>query len=164
MPQTFSDRHGYSTAPEITVREDAPKGLRRAIPLIAKNLGMAPARIHHIACEVLLLEPYPVPLHDEDGWRTTNDRINSCPWFRVYDIAEALYAGFDDLYDSKEKTRFAERLNQYFREEGIGWELHDGQIVYRGSEVFAETTREAVSVLEESGVSAGAKIDHRAAV
>ena len=36
MPERFSDRHGYRGAEqELTVREDAPEGLRFAIPLIA---------------------------------------------------------------------------------------------------------------------------------
>ena len=162
MPETFSDRHGYSPAPEITVREDAPEGLRRDLLVIAMNLGMTPRAIRNIVCEVLLLEPFPTPLHDADGWRTTKHRINNCPWYKVYDIAEALNAAFDDLYTIIEKLRFSDRLNQYFREHGIGWEMRDGQIVYRGSEVFAETTREAVSVLEESGLPNAANEMHEA--
>ena len=152
MPQTFSDRHGYSPASEITVREDAPKELRQAILAIALNLYMKPWQIRNIVCDVLLLEPFPTPMHDPDGWRSTKQRINDCPWYKVYDIAEALYAGFDDLITRNETMRFTDRLNQYFREEGIGWEMRDGQIVYRGSDAFAETTREAVSVLEKSGL------------
>ena len=136
MPQTFSDRHGYSTAPEITVREDAPKGLREAIPLIADNLDMGRKTIHNIVCEVLLRERSLVNLDDFEGWRTTKQRINNCPWVKVYDIAEALYAGFADQYEfmcvGTKPEEFADRLNRYFREEGIGWEMRDGQIVYRG--------------------------------
>ncbi len=38
MAERFSDRHGYHGAQqEITVREDAPEGLRFAIPLIASK-------------------------------------------------------------------------------------------------------------------------------
>ena len=153
MPQSFSDRHGYSTAPEITVREEAPQQLRRAIPLIATSLDMGRLQICKIVCGVLLLEP-PVTLHDPYGWEMTKHGIDNCPWYRVYDIAEALYAGLADPFefDRTKQPIFADRLNQYFRENGIGWEMRDGQIVYRGSEVFAETTREADSVLEESGL------------
>ena len=139
MTQTFSDRYGYSPAPEITVREDAPEGLRRAILAIAKNQHMLPREIRAVESDVLFFLPDSTSIYD-------------CPWYKVYEIAEALHAYLFDPHDSTKQQIFADRLNQYFREKGIGWDMMcDGEIVHRG-EVFAETTREAVSVLEESGL------------
>ena len=41
MTESFSERYGYQPpAAEISVREDAPVGLRDAIPLIASNVGI----------------------------------------------------------------------------------------------------------------------------
>jgi hypothetical protein len=57
---------------------------------------------------------------------------------------------------------FKDRLNQYFLENGIGWELKDGQIVYRGSETFTESTKEAEAVLTETGRPAAAREIHEA--
>lgn len=60
MPETFSDRHRYKGADaEITVREDAPEGLRYAIPLIAQTVGMTPTAMRRIVCQVLLVPPDP---------------------------------------------------------------------------------------------------------
>ena len=39
---------------------------------------------------------------------------------------------------------------------GIGWQMSDGEIVYRGSETFAETTRQADEFLADTGHSAAA--------
>ena len=49
MPDRFSDRHGYhGPEQEITVRDDAPEGLRFAIPLIAQDAGMVPTAMRRI--------------------------------------------------------------------------------------------------------------------
>ena len=155
MPKTFSDRRGYRADDiEITVREDAPRELREAIPLIAKKVGMSPTKMREIVCEVLLAKPDPDNWSDYPNvWGEVTDHIETCLWFKVYDIAEALYAGFADQYESTKPKQFADRLNQVFREMGVGWEMRDGEIVYKGSEPFPGTTREAVKVLKKSGLS-----------
>ena len=124
--------------------------------MIAKQVGMSPNRMREFVCEALLVLPDPNNWSDYPNvWDEVNYHINRCPWFRVYNIAEALYKGFSSVWDehtvNTKQKKFAERLNQYFREEGIGWEMRDGQIVYRGSEDFSKTTREAVRVLKKSG-------------
>ena len=156
MPKTFSDRHGFRAPDaEITIRQKAPPKLRQAIPRIAKKVGMKLTDVRDIVCDVLLIKPNHDNWSDPRVWGEVDYRIGSCHWSKVYDIAEELYEGFfNPVYEGAvmEPEEFADRLNQYFREEGIGWEMRDGQIVYRGSEVFAETTREAESLLEESGL------------
>ena len=134
MHKRFSDRYGYSPTPEITIREDAPEGLRRAILAIATNQGMALWEIRDVVRDVL--SPYST---SSRGGLSTQLHITICPWYKVYNVAEVLHEALFDPYDSTKQQNFADRLNQYFRENGIGWEMRDGQIVYRGSEVFAET-------------------------
>ena len=152
MPKTFSDRYGFRAPDtEITVREDAPRELREAIPMIAKLGGMPPGRMREIVCEVLLVAPDPDNWSDSNIWHEVHYHFKTCPWFKVYDIAEALYAGFRSDGFHEEQRQFANHLNQFFREEGIGWKMSNGKVVHRG-EVFTETTREAVSVLKESGL------------
>ncbi len=163
MPERFSDRHGYhASEQEIAVREDAPEGLRFAIPLIAQDAGMTPTAMRRAVCQVLLVRPDPNNWSDYPNvWGEVNGLIEDCPWFKVYDIAEALHAAFAaDFPDRAEQ--FQDRLNQYFLENGIGWEMSDGQILYRGSEAFAETTREAADVLTQAGRSAAANEIHEA--
>lgn len=123
---------------------------------------MSPDAMRRTICAVLLVRPdrsnwseYP------NIWDEVNGLIEDCSWFKVYDIAEAIHAAFAAQY-SDEADIFQDRLNGYFRENGIGWQMTDGRIVYRGSEAFAETTREAAAVLAQTGRSAAASEIHEA--
>jgi len=163
MQGRFSDRHGYrGTEQEIAVREDAPEGLRFAIPLIAQDAGMSPGTMRRLICAVLLVRPDPSNWSDYPNiWDEVIGLIGDCPWFKVYDIAEAFHAAFAAQY-SDGAGIFEDRLNGYFRENGIGWQMTDGRIVYRGSEAFANATREAAVVLAQTGRSAAANEVHEA--
>ncbi|MDE0052973.1 MAG: hypothetical protein OXT64_01770 [Gammaproteobacteria bacterium] len=155
MLEHFSDRHAYRPpVAQITVREDAPSELRGAIPLIAKLAGMKPSAMRQVICEVLLVRPDPnnwsdyPNIWDEVGWL-----MEEAQWYKVYDIAEALYAKLaaNSGWDSQPADKFERRLNDFLVENGIGWQLHDGQIIHRGSEVFARSTNEVPERLDESG-------------
>ena len=123
---------------------------------------MTPTVIRRIVCQVLLVPPDSYNWSDYPNvWGELNDLIAQCPWFKVYDIAEALHAALAKA-DLDRAQVFSVRLNQFFRESGIGWEIQDGRIVFRGSEVFAESTREAVTVLTESGRVRAANEIHEA--
>lgn len=163
MQERFSDRHGYrGTEQEITIREDAPEGLRFAIPLIAQDTGMSPSFMREVICAILLIRPDPSNWSEYPNvWEEVNGLLGTCPWFNVYDIAEGLYSAAAQRFPERAE-RFRDKLNQYFRENGIGWQMADGQVVYRGSESFAETTHEASRVLSETGRSAAANEIHEA--
>ena len=157
MPETFSDRHGFQAAEqEITVRQDAPYQLREAICPLARRAGLTYSEIRSVVCDALLASPDPGNWSEEPNVRDeVIEHLRSCDWFKVYDIAEALYAHLKprQMHDS-----FARRLNQLFREQGIGWEMdHQGEIHYRGSDAFNHTTKETVAVLQDSGRSYAAK-------
>jgi hypothetical protein len=58
MSRHFSSRYGYSSQDAaITVREDAPDGLRYAIVEIALAAGMSLKAIRVITCRVLFVAP-----------------------------------------------------------------------------------------------------------
>ena len=158
MGSRFSARYGYR-APEreIYVREDAPEGLRDAIPQIAEDLGMRPASMRRVVCRTLRVRP------DPSNWSEypnvadeVNDLISECPWFRVYDISEALHVALAQR-SSDQAEAFEAQLNDVFLEMGIGWQMTDGDIVYRGSATFTETTRQADETLADTGYTAAAK-------
>ena len=166
MTERFSARHGYGPpAAKITVHEDAPPDLRGAIPLIAAEVGMSPSVMRSVVCQVLLKPP------DRDNWSEYPNiwgevywLMEEAPWYKVYDIAEAIYAELcRSVYSdfnanfpgtegaSESANKFGQRLNDFFVQHGIGWELGDGKIVHRGSEAFARSTGAIPERLDEFG-------------
>ena len=121
MTQHFSDRHGYRpAAAQITVREDAPPDLRAAIPLIARHAGMQPDAIRQVVCQVLLKQPDPSNWSPYPNvWNEVVSLVEDAPWYKVYDIAEALYAELAArrTWESGPADDFEKRLNGFFRGE-----------------------------------------------
>jgi AbiJ N-terminal domain 4 len=162
MPERFSDRHGYRSGErDITVREGAPEDLRFAIPLIAQDVGMSPSAMRRIICQVLLVRPDPSNWSEYPNiWSEVEGLMAGCQWFKVYDIAEALYAAFAARREGSQG--FQDKLNQFFLEHGVGWQMIDGRIIYRGSETFADTTSEAAALLVSTGRGTAANEIHEA--
>ena len=155
MTERFSDRHGYRpTAAQITVREDAPSDLPGAIPLIAEEAGMKPSAMRQVICRVLLVRPDPNNWSEYPNiWEEIAVLMEDARWYKVYDIAEALHAKLaaNGTWDARRADEFERRLNNFLVENGIGWELHEGQITHRGSEAFARSTHEVPDRLDETG-------------
>lgn len=163
MSSSFSDRFGYrGAAVPITVREDATEDLRAAIVMLAENLGLAPSTMRQSICGILLRAP------DPSNWSEypnisgeVHYLIRSCPWYRVYDIAEEFYR--DLLHrDPQNAVTYQSRLNQFFEENGIGWQMDNGQIVARGSEAFQITPVQAIDKLQAAGRPTAAREIHEA--
>lgn len=156
--QRFSKRHGL-TAPdtEISIRNDAPEELRGTIVDIAYESGLRPKKVRAIVCRVLRRLPDPNNWSDfpnVDG--EARCHIDSCEWYEVFDIVEALFAGAED------PETFEEELNEYFRKRGIGWQLADGTIQTRGEEAFEQVVSSAQSNLAASGRTSAARELHEA--
>ena len=155
MTERFSDRQGYQPpAAPITIREDAPSGLRDAIPLIAERVGMKPSAMRRVICKILLKRPDPGNWSEYPNIRHEVDWLmEEAPWYKVYDIAEDLHAELaaNSAGPSLPADKFERGLNGFLVENGIGWELRDGRIIHRGSEAFAKGTHEAPGQLDESG-------------
>lgn len=146
--QPFSKRHGFrSGAKEITVREDAPDELRYFVVQTAMNSGLYPSFVRRVLCRVLRRTP------DASNWSEypnifdeVQSLIQGCEWFQVYDFIEAMEANFAQRGD----VSFADAINEFFFEEGIGWQLTFGQILTRGPEAFETIVTEATAALETS--------------
>ena len=155
----FSRRHGLHASgpePEITVRNDAPPGLREAVQVIAYETELLrPSYLRDIVCKALRALP------DTENWseypniqREVRYLIDGCEWFLVYDIIEAIYADLvrrDGLRAESSANYFAEEINAYFRQNGIGWQLVDGRIEVRGSEPFGVAVVAATEALGALG-------------
>lgn len=143
---TFSKRHGYaeSEQTEITVREDAPNGLRYFIVCETRK-HFKYKTLRKIICDILRKAP------NEDNWSDSNiekevrELLQNCKWYKIYDVIEAIYHYLKPYGVSND---FQNEVNEYFLEEGIGWKLVNGQIEMRGTEPFEETIKSAYKQLE----------------
>lgn len=145
--QTFSKRQGFHSLneKEITIREDAPEGLRGFIRMAFYDLKKPPSDLRAITTRVLKIPP------DRNNWsefpnidHEVEHHLDSCEWYRVYDIIEAI---IPTLNPQQRKT-FTEEINEYFIENGIGWKIVNGLIETRGDEVFETAVKTVVTVLE----------------
>lgn len=159
----FSRRFGYVAAEqEITIREDAPESLRAAVVMLADNLGLSPKTMRHAACGVLLTKPDPGNWSDYPNvFQEVQWLVEGCAWPKVYDIAEEFYRCFDSR-DPDAAKQFEGRLNEFFRENGIGWAMERGRIVARGSEAFSAVPKQAIELLGQTGRQTAAKEIHEA--
>ena len=149
---SFSRRNRYTGAvKEITIREEAPEGLRVTVLETSRELGWSPSRLRSIICRVLRVRPHPGNWSEYPNvWEEVLDLIHDCEWFKVYDIIEAVHARFADSADD-DAGRFAEEINTYFIEEGVGWQLVDGDVVTRGTESFESVVTAATAALSVTG-------------
>jgi hypothetical protein len=153
--QPFSKRHGYiGQTKEITIRDDAPKDLRFVFLGITRALarecrGQYPeTEIRDVVAKTLGKWFDPGVWHYQEVWEQIEPVVYDCEWFRVYDLMEAVNAYFRKTAP-KAAQEFTEQLNDSFVEQGIGWQLLDGQVVRRGDEMFEGTLKTGITVLEE---------------
>lgn len=97
------------------------------------------------------------------------DHLDGCEWYEVYDIIEAIceHLGARDRGPRRPQVgagaeSFATEVNRYFRREGIGWQLVEGEILVRGPEAFEEPVQKALDALSATGLSTAAKELHEA--
>jgi AbiJ N-terminal domain 4 len=165
LQEPFSKRNRYSSSKEINVREDAPEKLRYFVLETARKFR-TPHAVREIVCEVLRMRPDPNNWSAYPNvWGEAEGLVYECDWYRVYDIIEHLYANLADSdheMGNQDARQFAQALNEFFVEEGIGWQLVNGQIVTRGTEAFEAVVTSATSALEVSERPTAAKHLHEA--
>jgi hypothetical protein len=152
----FSKRHGYRSQPkEITVREDAPENLRHFVLETGRQMGYEPSAIRNLICSVLHVRPDPNNWSEYPNvWGEAQHLIYSCDWFKFYDLVEEMYRNIGNSVgeNAQERcTQFQDALNEFFVEEGIGWQMISGELVTRGTETFESNVRGAVAALEVTG-------------
>ncbi len=160
----FSARFGFRAPDaEITIRDNAPEPVRDAVTMLGYAFDNSPGRMRDVVCEVLLKRP------DQNNWsvgnieREVSALVDDAPWYKVYDLAERLYTEVaKGDYTGDFQRRFAEQLNQTFREMGVGWALENGILIARGSEAFTLATRDAVVTMMEAGAPTAASEIHEA--
>ena len=86
---SFSRRNRYAgVAKVISIREDAPEGLRVAVLETARYLRMNTIRLRNkIVCQTLRVRSE--PQQEWSDLRDVQELMHRCKWFKVYDIIEA---------------------------------------------------------------------------
>lgn len=153
--QPFSKRFGHvDKNQEITVREDAPENFRYAVIAIAReDAHLSPSTIREIVCKVLRIPPDRA--HNWGEPNISNEvegLIDSCKWYRVYDIVEAIYS-FLKPRDSNATSNYEESINECLVEMGIGWKLVSGVIETRGEEAFEHVVQDASGALVDADLT-----------
>jgi len=85
--------------------------------------------------------------------------VYDCEWFRIYDFIERVHGQLSRRRTNEYPEHIAQRvqefqnsLNDFFVEEGIGWQLiAEGEIVTRGTEAFQAAVQQAAAALEQAG-------------
>jgi hypothetical protein len=127
--QPFSRRHNYSgAAKEITIREDAPEGLRSVVLEVATDLDMSPSTLRSILCRILRKRPDQSNWSEYPNiWSEVQYLMYNANWYKVYDIIEKIYevltSDSSRIARDRHPQRFADEVNAYFEEEGVGWKL-----------------------------------------
>lgn len=164
----FSKRHGYSVqAKEITIWQDAPENLRHFVLEALGELGCGPSSIRSLICSVLHVRPDPNNWSEYPNvWDEAQSLVYGCDWFKFYDFVEKAYAWLSSnppsQNDERPETTFQNSLNDFFVEEGIGWQLSNGEVVARGTEIFEASVRGAVTALDGAGRAAARDEIHEA--
>ena len=140
--QPFSARQGYRPEDnQNTARKDARTEVREAILNLAERLGMSLLDMRGEICRVLLVRPGPNNELPPHVWDEVKSLMDGAHRDKVYDIAESFHA---KLLSSNPHAaiEFERQLNEFFLKNGIDWELRNGQITDRNSEVFSDGTNE----------------------
>lgn len=162
MGGPFSRRHGYRGQREITVREDAPEGLRIGLlQILHDDLELTYKEIRQVVCNTLRTLPDSYNSSEIPNVRDeVSGILQNCAWYHIYDIIEAFYRYLESRTNLREivaneiisaQELFPQQINQLFEEEGIGWQMIEGQIITRGPEEFEHTVGEAVARADEAG-------------
>ena len=164
-PEQFSRRHGFSNSPaEIRIRNDAPPNVRGALLMILEGeLQLRPNTIRDWLCTVLRELP------DQNNWSEYPNIWQECqnlmygaPWYRVYDFVELVYDRLANSQDPARAEQWANAVNEYFVETGVGWRLVEGQLESRGQEAFETAVDSARQALDEAALTTAKQEIHEA--
>jgi hypothetical protein len=108
-------------------------------------------------CSILHVRPDPSNWSEYPNvWDEAQWHVYRCDWFRFYDFMESAYQTlgakrqreWNGEAGEQRARAFQDALNEFFVDEGIGWQMIDGEIVTRGTETFESNVHGAVEALE----------------
>ena len=142
----------------VSVRDDAPDHLRKYVKFLMGKFNLS-----YIDKKWLMSEAFELAESDFIDKRkgredAVSDALAQCEWERIYALIEVLHDhifGLQSLVRHEELAQqYTTMVNGYFHRYGIGFQLVDGKIEYRGDDVFEQAARSALEATEESGLEA----------
>lgn len=147
MGELFSSRFNIPILnKEIIVRNDAPEELREYLLELVSSYSIRYTKIRKCVCGVLQVARDPNNWgENEHMYAEIRSNILDCPWYKVYDLIESFFS----ILNASEKNSFEKKINQYFLEHGIGWQLTNGVVEMRGDEFFEGAVSEIENLMDE---------------
>ena len=147
MAQNFSSREGITSSPaEITIRYDAPEGLRIFLfDTLLNRLKIGSQRALYIISGILL-EPTegnwtPDFVKDEIRRLLTDD--HRCPWNKIYDIIEAFHSELNGYAENQ--RLFTEQINGYFQNMELDGSWKMGRLCVEEMTTLSKVTKKLLS-------------------
>lgn len=156
MRERFSKRYGIGSAEkEITIRYAAPDELRYFVATLLLQFYKGTLKqVRSILCTTAMISPDPSNWGENDFMKSEIESIiESCNWYRVYEIIEV---GYEKIVKEEYKEEFENSINEFFVEYGIGWRMENGELLIRGNESFEEEISATSSTLKDAGLSTSA--------
>lgn len=149
---TFSKKYGFSSAPPVTFRHDAPEAMRYAVIQAAYD-ELKYDHIRTSICRTLRETPDRGNFSEIPNIRDEVERlIQQADWYRVYDVIEGLLSFIEGTYGYDPAASFASKINEIFIDTGAGWQLKAGEgIVLRGDAPFEAAVQQARDSLSVAG-------------
>lgn len=146
----FSSRNNYKAKEvPITIREDAPRGLQEFIIQTAYHFEITPTQLRDVICRIVRkIADTEHNWGEENIKRENTELLENCKWFYVYDLIEVLYK---KLQLFEQKNEFENNINDFFKGNGIGYQLQKGKVEYRGSSELIPKINNVVEILEKKG-------------
>lgn len=164
----FSKRHGYQKPKEIMVWEGAPESLRHFVLDTAISLDYGPSVLRDVMCSVLHCRPDPSNWSEYPNiWDEVQSDVYRCDWYKFYDFLERLCALIVTPRVAgvlQKRVKFQDAVNEFMVDEGIGWQLIEGDVVTRGTETFESNIHGAVEALDNAGRTTARDEIHEALV
>ncbi|WP_157976240.1 AbiJ-NTD4 domain-containing protein [Lewinella sp. IMCC34191] len=145
MPPSFSERNNYQEpAVPITVREDAPEELCSFVVNSALHSSLTLKPLRALVCHAVHSAPFSGNWQ-ENGWmrQEIEGHLQGNSWFYTYDAIELIV----DALKEEEADEFTRSINSFFLRNGIGWQLEQGEIIFRGDDQFEALKVRAVDAL-----------------
>lgn len=133
--EAFSKRHEFAPKPGALIYDDAPTELRRGLLcILALDLDLSPSWLRYIVCSTLRR----LPDANRQAWAEVQDLLYNCNWYTVYDFCERIYSDWEThplgaLNMKNKRDKFEAKLNDLFKELGMGYEMRNGRLERRST-------------------------------